>query len=49
MKSSDENDLVELTEEQKIMLQLSEQDIHDGNLISQTELDKSDLKWLREI
>lgn len=48
-KSSVENDLVELTEEQIVMLQLSEQDILNGNLISQTELDKSDLKWLKEL
>jgi len=48
-KSSVENDKVELTEEQLVMLQLSEQDILNGNLISQTELDKSDLKWLKEL
>jgi len=48
-KSSVENDTVELTEEQLVMLQLSEQDILNGNLISQTELDKSDLKWLKEL
>ena len=47
--SSVENDKVELTEEQLVMLQLSEQDILNGNLISQTELDKSDLKWLKEL
>ena len=48
-KSSVENDTVELTEEQLVMLQLSEHDIENGNLISQTELDKSDLKWLKEM
>jgi len=48
-KSSVENDKVELTEEQLVMLQLSEQDILNGNLISQTELDKSDLKWIKEL
>ena len=45
-KSSVENEKVELTEEQIVMLQLSEHDIKNGNLISQKELDKSDLKWL---
>jgi len=45
-KSSVENDKVELTEEQIVILQLSEHDIKNGNLISQKELDKSDLKWL---
>jgi len=48
-KSSVENEKVELTEEQIVMLQLSEQDIENGNLISQTDLDKSDLKWLKEL
>jgi hypothetical protein len=48
-KSSVDTDVVELSEEQKIMLQLSEHDILNGNLISQVELDKSDLKWLKEL
>ena len=48
-KSSVDTDVVELSEEQKIMLQLSEHDIQNGNLISQVELDKSDLKWLKEL
>jgi hypothetical protein len=48
-KSSVDTDVVELSEEQKIMLQLSEHDIQNGNLISQVELDRSDLKWLKEL
>jgi len=44
-----ENEKVELTEEQILMLQLSEHDIENGNLITQTELDKSDFKWLKEL
>ena len=48
-KSSVDTDVVELSEEQRIMLQLSEHDILNGNLISQVELDKSDLKWLKEL
>jgi len=48
-KSSMINDAVELSEEQIIMLKMSDEDIQNGNLISQLELDKSDLKWLKEL
>jgi len=48
-KSSMINDVVELSEEQIIMLKMSDEDIQNGNLISQLELDKSDLKWLKEL
>ena len=48
-KSTVDNDVVELSEEQVVMLQLSEQDIANGRLISQSELDKSDVEWLREL
>ena len=48
-KSSVDIGVVELSEEQIIMLQLSDQDIQNGNLISQSELDKNDLKWLKEL
>ena len=48
-KSSEDIGVVELSEEQIIMLQLSDQDIQNGNLISQAELDKNDLKWLKEL
>lgn len=40
---------VAFTEEQQLMLQLSETDISNGKLISQADLDKSDLEWLSEI
>ncbi|MFZ6050576.1 hypothetical protein [Halocola ammonii] len=40
---------VELTPAQKRMLLLSEEDIAKGNLISQEEIDKEDLKWLEEL
>lgn len=40
---------VELTPAQKRMLFLSEEDIAKGNLISQEEIDKEDLKWLEEL
>jgi hypothetical protein len=39
---------IKLTHEQKLMLQMSENDILNGNIISQEDLDKSDLEWLKE-
>jgi len=47
-KSAADNDIVKLSEEQILMLQLSEKDIVDGKLISQEELDKNDMLWLKE-
>jgi len=38
---------VKLTEEQTLMLKLSDKDIKNGRLISQNQLDKDDLKWLK--
>jgi len=46
--NSVEKDIVKLTEEQILMLQMSEKDIKSGRLISQHQLDKADLQWLRE-
>ena len=40
---------VKLTEEQIVMLNLSEKDIKQGNLIPHSQLDRSDLKWLKEL
>jgi hypothetical protein len=37
---------VELTEEQKMMLEMSEEDIKNGKLISQEAMDKRNLEWL---
>ena len=48
-KSSIDNDIVELTKEQILMLQLSDEDIKAGKLISQDQLDQDDLKWLKEV
>jgi hypothetical protein len=39
-------DTVKLTEEQILMLQMSDLDIKNGRLISQDQLDKNDLQWL---
>lgn len=41
------NDPVNLTDEQVLMLQLSDVDIKTGKIISQEDLDKKDLEWLR--
>ena len=48
-KSSVDKDVVKLSEEQVLMLKLSDNDIKRGKLISQSQLDKDDLKWLKEI
>jgi len=44
-----DDDVVKLTEEQKLMLQLSDHDIKNNRLISQSQLDKSDRKWLKDL
>ena len=46
--SSSSSDLVELSSEQKEMLQMSEKDIEDGRLISQEAMNKRNLEWLNE-
>lgn len=45
--SSVENNDVTLTEEQIVMLQLSDQDIAENKLIPQDQLNKHDLQWLK--
>ena len=44
--SSSESDTIELTKEQKKMLDMSEQDIKNGKLISQDAMNKRNLEWL---
>ena len=44
--SSAESDIVELTNAQKEMLEMSEKDIKNGKLISQEAMDKRNLEWL---
>lgn len=44
--STSDTDIVELTDEQKIMLEMSEEDIKNGKLISQKAMDKRNLEWL---
>jgi len=47
--SSSESEIVELTKEQKTMLEMSEEDIKNGRLISQERMDKRNLEWLNEM
>ena len=47
--SAVDEDVIKLTDEQILMLQLSDNDIKNGKLIPQNQLDKSDLKWLKEL
>lgn len=44
--SLSEKELIELTEEQKLMLEMSEDDIKNGRLISQEAMNKRNLEWL---
>jgi len=44
--SASESEIIELTDEQKKMLEMSEQDIKNGKLISQEAMDKRNLEWL---
>jgi hypothetical protein len=46
---SSEGDVVSLTEDQKEMLKMSEEDIKEGRLISQEAMNKRNLEWLNEI
>ena len=47
--NSVDKDVVKLTKEQKLMLQMSDQDINNGKLISQKQLDQDDLQWLKSL
>ncbi|MBK5210208.1 MAG: hypothetical protein JJE44_12020 [Flavobacteriaceae bacterium] len=44
--SKSESEIVELTDEQKTMLEMSEYDIKTGKLISQEAMNKRNLEWL---
>ncbi len=41
--------IIEISEEQEIILQMSESDIKNGDTISQDEMVKRNLEWLKEI
>lgn len=47
--SSVDKDIIKLSEEQILMLQLSDIDIAEGRLSSQEDVDKNDMKWLKEL
>jgi hypothetical protein len=47
--STADQEIVKLSEEQILMLKLSENDIKNGRLISQSQLDNNDLEWLKGI
>lgn len=44
--STQNEELVSLSSEQVEMLLMSEKDIENGNVLSESELDKSDTEWL---
>tara|TARA_R110000868_G_scaffold404015_1_gene681791 strand:- start:348 stop:590 length:243 start_codon:yes stop_codon:yes gene_type:complete len=44
--SESESEIVELTNEQKLMLEMSEKDIQNGKLISQDAMNKRNIEWL---
>ncbi|HTN20182.1 MAG TPA: hypothetical protein VL125_06885 [Pelobium sp.] len=46
-RSQIDDDIINLTEAQMRMLQMSEDDLENGRLISQEELDKQDVEWLK--
>ncbi|MBN4071317.1 hypothetical protein JYT72_02285 [Crocinitomix catalasitica] len=46
LSSAEKGKLVELTAEQKIMLQMSDNDIANGDLYSEGDLDRQDREWL---
>lgn len=45
--SAMQDEKIKLTKEQKLMLEMSETDIQNNRIISQTDLDKNDLEWLK--
>ncbi len=48
-KSSVENDAIQLSDDQLLMLNMSEDDIKNNRIVSQEELDKLDLEWLKSL
>lgn len=48
-KSSVGNDMVVLSQEQILMLNMSDEDIKNHRYISQEELDNNDLEWLKSL
>lgn len=46
--SAVQGEKIKLTKEQKWMLEMSETDIQQGHIITQSDLDKKDLEWLNQ-
>lgn len=47
--TSSVSNIIETTSEQKIILEMSEEDMKNGELISQEEMIKRNLEWLNEL
>lgn len=47
--SISDEEIISLSDEQKKMLEMSEEDIKNGRLISQEAMDKRNLEWLYEM
>lgn len=47
--SKSESELIELYDEQKLLLEMSEKDIQNGRLISQDAMNKRNTEWLNSI
>jgi RAB protein geranylgeranyltransferase component A len=45
--SAVENEKIQLTKEQKLMLEMSEADLQNSRIIAHNDLDKNDLEWLK--
>jgi hypothetical protein len=47
--SSVNEDIVQLSESQILMLNMSDEDIKNGRIVPHDELDKNDLEWLKSL
>lgn len=47
-KSAVNTDIIQLSENQLKMLEMSEDDIQNGRVVSQEELEQMELEWLKE-
>ncbi len=47
--SASESNTVDLSVEQKVLLQMSEEDIQSGRFISQEAMNKRNIEWLNEL
>ena len=47
--SSVNEEVIQLSESQILMLNMSEEDIKNNRIVSQEELDKMDLEWLKSL